>query len=44
LYDISGASEELVYADIAVTSTNIVVTFGASQTLSNYRVVAMKVT
>ena len=44
LYDISGANEELVYADIAVNSTNIIVTFGASQTLSNYRVVAMKVT
>ena len=44
LYDISGTNEELVYADIAVNSTNIIVTFGASQTLSNYRVVAMKVT
>ncbi len=44
LYDISGSNEELVYADIAVNSTNIIVTFGASQTLSNYRVVAMKVT
>ena len=44
LYDISQANEELVYADIAVNSTNIIVTFGASQTLSNYRIVAMKVT
>lgn len=44
LYDISGTNEELVYADISVNSTNIIVTFGASQTLSNYRVVAMKVT
>lgn len=44
LYDISGANEELVYADIAVNSTNIIVTFAASQTLSNYRIVAMKVT
>lgn len=44
LYDISGATEEIVYADIAVTTTAVTVTFGASQTLSNYRVVAMKVT
>ena len=44
LYDISGSNEELVYADIAINSTNIIVTFGASQTLSNYRIVAMKVT
>jgi len=44
LYDISGSNEELVYADMAVNSTNVVVTFGSSQTLSNYRVVAMKVT
>ena len=44
LYDISGSNEELVYADITVNSTNIIVTFGSSQTLSNYRVVAMKVT
>jgi hypothetical protein len=44
LYDISGANEELVYADIAVNSTNIIVSFGASQTLDDYRVVAMKVT
>jgi len=44
LYDISGSNEELVYADIAINATNIIVTFGASQTLSNYRIVAMKVT
>lgn len=43
LYDISGSNEELVYADISVNSTNIIVTFGKSQTLSNYRIVCQEV-